>query len=106
SPTEESLEDDEDTSTGASDESVGTRDASAEIPIDPAGNTPPEGLPALANGAPQPLQAANGGARQSARPERRSRERPERTPSTAKIEELLKEGQEVVIQVVKEPLGT
>jgi len=106
SPTEESLEDDEDTSTGASDESAGTRDASAEIPMDPAGNTPPEGLPALANGAAQPLQAANGGARQSARPERRSRERPERTPSTAKIEELLKEGQEVVIQVVKEPLGT
>jgi ribonuclease G len=108
SPTEESLEDDEDASTGASDESAGARDASAEIPMDPAGNTPPEGLPALANGAPQPLQApnANGGARQPGRPERRSRERPERTPSTAKIEELLKEGQEVVVQVVKEPLGT
>ena len=39
-------------------------------------------------------------------PVRRSRERPERTPPTTKIEDLLKEGQEVVVQVVKEPLGT
>jgi Rne/Rng family ribonuclease len=37
---------------------------------------------------------------------RRSRERPERTPSSSKIEDLLKEGQEIVVQVVKEPLGT
>ena len=39
-------------------------------------------------------------------PVRRSRERPERTPPTTKIEDLLKEGQEIVVQVVKEPLGT
>ncbi len=36
---------------------------------------------------------------------RRDRDR-ERQPPTAKIEELLKEGQEIVVQVVKEPLGT
>ena len=32
--------------------------------------------------------------------------RPERQPPTAKIEDLLKERQEIVVQVVKEPLGT
>ena len=34
------------------------------------------------------------------------RRRPERQPPTAKIEDLLKERQEIVVQVVKEPLGT
>jgi Rne/Rng family ribonuclease len=34
------------------------------------------------------------------------RDRPERQPPSARIEDLLKEGQEVVVQVVKEPLGT
>src|SRR5262245_23610170 len=56
SPTEESLEDDEDTSTGAGDETAGNRDASGEIPLDPAGLTPPLGTPVIADGAPQPLQ--------------------------------------------------
>ncbi len=37
---------------------------------------------------------------------RRSDRRREQAAPTAKIEELLKEGQEVVVQVVKEPLGT
>jgi ribonuclease G len=37
------------------------------------------------------------------RADRRGRER---TPPTARIEDLLHEGQEVVVQVVKEPLGT
>jgi len=36
----------------------------------------------------------------------RSDRRREQAAPTAKIEELLKEGQEVVVQVVKEPLGT
>jgi Rne/Rng family ribonuclease len=45
------------------------------------------------------------------RPERRSRDRErdkdgERDRPEAKIEDLLKEGQEVLVQVVKEPLGT
>jgi ribonuclease G len=40
-------------------------------------------------------------------PERRSRDRDrERDQPQAKIEDLLKEGQEVLVQVVKEPLGT
>ncbi|HEY2435319.1 MAG TPA: Rne/Rng family ribonuclease, partial [Vicinamibacterales bacterium] len=48
----------------------------------------------------------------SGRSERRSRDRDkgdkdrERTTPAARIEDLLKEGQEVVVQVVKEPLGT
>jgi ribonuclease G len=37
---------------------------------------------------------------------RRSDRRREQAAPTAKIEDLLKEGQEVVVQVVKEPLGT
>ena len=44
---------------------------------------------------------ANGGGGQKGRPERDRQDRP-----TQKIEELLKEGQEIVVQVVKEPLGT
>ena len=46
--------------------------------------------------------AANGsGGGHKGRPERDRQDRP-----TQKIEELLKEGQEIVVQVVKEPLGT
>ena len=46
--------------------------------------------------------AANGGGNGSkGRPERDRQDRPQQ-----KIEELLKEGQEIVVQVVKEPLGT
>jgi ribonuclease G len=70
-------------------------------------HTPPNGTPAAtpANGTPTPangtaLAAATGG-----RPERRGRDR-DRTPPTTRIEDLLKEGQEIVVQVVKEPLGT
>jgi len=39
-------------------------------------------------------------------PERRSRDRDRQDQPQAKIEDLLKEGQEVLVQVVKEPLGT
>ena len=45
--------------------------------------------------------AGNGGGGHKGRPERDRQDRP-----TQKIEELLKEGQEIVVQVVKEPLGT
>ena len=48
-------------------------------------------------------------ARSDARVERRSRDRSDgrdRDRPQAKIEDLLKEGQEVLVQVVKEPLGT
>ena len=119
SPTEEALEEDEDVRPGTAPEEAG----------------PPEpGLPGatgdveIAEGAATDLLSANGaasealvaapaaavasaaGARPQARmdrsPDRRNRERPERQPPTAKIEDLLKEGQEIVVQVVKEPLGT
>src|SRR4051812_48389068 len=43
----------------------------------------------------------SGGGGHKGRPERDRQDRP-----TQKIEELLKEGQEIVVQVVKEPLGT
>jgi ribonuclease G len=50
----------------------------------------------------EPGGASNGsGGGQKGRPERDRQDRP-----TQKIEELLKEGQEIVVQVVKEPLGT
>jgi ribonuclease G len=50
----------------------------------------------------EPGGAGNGsGGGQKGRPERDRQDRP-----TQKIEELLKEGQEIVVQVVKEPLGT
>jgi ribonuclease G len=42
----------------------------------------------------------------AARPRQSDRRRPERQPPTARIEELVKEKQEIVVQVVKEPLGT
>jgi ribonuclease G len=62
---------------------------------------------AVAVGADVSPRETTGGAsiaRQAPRGDRRSR--PERTLPAAKIEDLLKEGQEVVVQVVKEPLGT
>ncbi len=55
--------------------------------------------------APAPAQAASPAGQATGKDPRRGRDR-ERTPSTASIEDLLKEGQEVVVQVVKEPLGT
>jgi ribonuclease G len=59
---------------------------------------------APANGAPANGAPSNGGPR-GGRNDRRGG-RPERQPSTAKIEDLLKEREEIVVQVVKEPLGT
>jgi ribonuclease G len=59
---------------------------------------------------PPPASAAPNGAasaRQGARPPRngRDRERDQRRPDP-KIEDLLKEGQEIIVQIAKEPLGT
>jgi ribonuclease G len=48
-----------------------------------------------------PSGNGSGGGGHKGRPERDRQDRP-----TQKIEELLKEGQEIVVQVVKEPLGT
>jgi ribonuclease G len=56
-----------------------------------------------------PPPAARTEARPDERPERRGRDRDrdgEKERPEAKIEDLLKEGQEVLVQVVKEPLGT
>ncbi|MEO7193026.1 MAG: Rne/Rng family ribonuclease [Vicinamibacterales bacterium] len=98
SPTEESLEDEDDD------------DAPTEVPEQ--GPVPIlEAIDGVALDAPPPLAvsptdegepdaaARNGGGRG----DRRQRDR---TQPTARIEDLLKEGQEVVVQVVKEPLGT
>ena len=67
--------------------------------------------PVLADGSSEPVTA---GAAVERGPERRSRDRGRREDSSsrgdnrpeARIEDLLKEGQEVLVQVVKEPLGT
>jgi Rne/Rng family ribonuclease len=99
SPTEESLEDDEDDVPEPVEPAVLVDDTgalalagAAELPAEPAADVPDE------NGANGDTALRTGG-----RSDRRSRER---TAPTAKIEDLLKEGQEVVVQVVKEPLGT
>jgi ribonuclease G len=111
SPTEESLEDEDDEPVPVARPDAGgdetpafgtalggvTEDdaasASAEPSPDAEPSAPAAAAPASAPAAPQ----------QTSKPDRRQRER---TPPTAKIEDLLKEGQEVVVQVVKEPLGT
>jgi ribonuclease G len=60
---------------------------------------PADGAEAAANGAESAAAAKT--------PERRGRDRDrDRDQPQAKIEDLLKEGQEVLVQVVKEPLGT
>ncbi len=83
SPTEEALEDE--------DELHG--EPAEAAPLDGDGSEAPEGE----NGrSPQERQEKRAGGR---------RDR-DRQPPSARIEDLLKEGQEVVVQVVKEPLGT
>ena len=112
SPTEEALEEDEDSVTAATPEPIEPlADAISAEAADNGGSTgngnaidQPAEAPVLAGADPASAQAAVATARGSVRPDRRSR--PERTLPTAKIEDLLKEGQEVVVQVVKEPLGT
>jgi ribonuclease G len=92
SPTEEALEDEEEPS----------RAGAEPFETEPGEAGPAEGeSPAESAERAQAPTADNDTA---ARPERRASR--ERTPPTAKIEDLLKEGQEIVVQVVKEPLGT
>jgi ribonuclease G len=135
SPTEDDLEDDEEIVPATVPENAEPVAASdAEGALDPgSAETPALGVP-LALGAPlavssshisivdtgalpiglgaqmQPTPAAemataNGG-ENGGRDRGRDRRRPERQLPTAKIEDLLKEKQEIVVQVVKEPLGT
>jgi ribonuclease G len=97
SPTEEALEEDDDVPALAVEAADAVAVPGAEAPDGAAsdtaaGATPPRGVetagPPAGNGSP-----------------RRGRDR-DRQPPTAKIEDLLKERQEIVVQVVKEPLGT
>jgi Rne/Rng family ribonuclease len=95
SPSEEALEDDDEDAPGPA------------VLVD---DTPAQDLPIMADASDEPAAPAEGdgnggadGARAAGRGDRRSRDR---TAPTARIEDLLKEGQEVVVQVVKEPLGT
>ncbi|HUL72970.1 MAG TPA: Rne/Rng family ribonuclease [Vicinamibacterales bacterium] len=105
SPTEEALEEDEDSPASGGPEPPGANGGEPNG----AGATNGGGEAAEVDRAPAAAAAPEGGNRPSGRPDRdrdrRSRDR-ERQPPTAKIEDLLKEGQEVVVQVVKEPLGT
>ncbi|MEO6221750.1 MAG: ribonuclease E/G, partial [Vicinamibacterales bacterium] len=92
-PTEESLEEEEDQAPEPVPEPEGLTQDDAEATEAGESDTPK-----AASVAAQP--AAN-----ASQNGKRGRDR-ERTPSTTKIEDLLKEGQEVVVQVLKEPLGT
>lgn len=93
SPTEEALEDEEDEPAGGppavTDSADSAEPAPAETVVGASKAPPTTGAETAANG----------------RSDRRPRDRDRLAPS-ARIEDLLKEGQEVVVQVVKEPLGT
>jgi len=99
SPTEESLEDDEDLPTPGEPPVEVTGEAGNALPSadgDPDATGPSAGEDEPASTPPAAETA-------SARTDRRR----ERSPQPAtRIEDLLKQGQEVVVQVVKEPLGT
>jgi ribonuclease G len=99
SPTEEALEDDEDTPVATAEPTeLSNGDEPAAEGVEPAAEAsagPPDQDPRRPSAAAVP----RGG------PGARGRDR-DRQPPTARIEDLLKEGQEIVVQVVKEPLGT
>jgi ribonuclease G len=111
SPTEESLEDEDDEHVpaarpdAAGDETPAFGTALGGVTDDDAASGSAESSPDAESSAPAAAASATAPAAppQASKPDRRQRER---TPPTAKIEDLLKEGQEVVVQVVKEPLGT
>jgi ribonuclease G len=105
SPSEEALEDDDDPA-----EALTAPDpVEGEAPGDDIGNrlAEPSDQASAQSARSDGGDARRGGDRNDRdRNDRRNRDRPERQPPSAKIEDLLKEGQEVVVQVVKEPLGT
>jgi ribonuclease G len=84
-----------------------SEEAGGDDAIDATGAIEPLDQPAAAPvaepaaGTPAPAQDAQNGQRRGGRDRDRDRTAPE-----VRIEDLLKEGQEVVVQVVKEPLGT
>ena len=80
-------------------------DADEVVAAEPRGSS--RGRPTPAEPAVEGAEAAASVHAGGARAERRARDRErERERPDAKIEDLLKEGQEVLVQVVKEPLGT
>jgi ribonuclease G len=105
SPTEDALEDEDEPLTASTDvphdaalDAAEGAVVDAPAPIDQVEAALDDAVePAPAAATPETAPRVNG------RADRRGRER---TPPTARIEDLLHEGQEVVVQVVKEPLGT
>jgi ribonuclease G len=88
SPTEEALEDED------------------ELQAEPADVPAPNGAESSDAEPGRPSQDSPDRAERGEKDKRPQAGRRDRQPPTARIEELLKEGQEVVVQVVKEPLGT
>jgi ribonuclease G len=112
SPTEEVLEkeDDEEGLAAATPEPIGANGDDGDSNGNGAGRSENG---AAVQAAAVATQAAAAGAGQGSRRGRdrdrdrdRDRERAERQQAAGRIEDLLKEGQEIVVQVVKEPLGT
>ncbi len=102
SPTEAALEDEELRPAAAPEFEGADSPEGADAADAPAGAA--DGDAAAAEGGSAPSEPAAASGSQAGR--ERRRERPERTAADARIEDLLKEGQEIVVQVVKEPLGT
>ena len=82
------------------------------VPSEPPAEQPAEpGSDAAVDAGAAPATASEAALAGGARPERRGRDaaaagRADRDRPEAKIEDLLKEGQDILVQVVKEPLGT
>jgi ribonuclease G len=110
SPTEEALEDDDPVPAVEVPEGANGNGSAADTGAVPIPGEAAEPVAVAAGNGGQDGGSSEAANRQSqaSRAERqdRRRDRPERTPPSQKIEDLLKEGQEVVVQVVKEPLGT
>jgi ribonuclease G len=108
SPTEEALEDDEDTpAVGAEPPDADGNGASGgSVAGNPGGEDGTGPAAAAAEATPSRPAGRQDRTDRSERNDRQDRRGRDRTPPGTKIEDLLKEGQEVVVQVVKEPLGT
>jgi ribonuclease G len=107
SPTEDALEDD-DGPVAETVEPTASAEAVVETAVE-AGGAGPDTNGGVAVASPADAGPADGDAdgdaSAGARTDRRGRDR-DRAQPVARIEELLKEREEVVVQVVKEPLGT
>jgi ribonuclease G len=106
SPTEEALEDDEDGLAAGSPEPLETAGVNGDDSNGGGDEAPVGASVANVAAAGSNASTAAGASNQQGRRSRERPERPERQPAVGRIEDLLKEGQEIVVQVVKEPLGT